>query len=124
MPIDPHQKDFEAHGQLHACAASGATSFGRTLRLRSRCQSSACLLGSSRLEKAPPRAQRDKSNSAFPISAPTPITQSVRDFALLLFPAVVLFIAVSLKTGMNEDMHYILPGFPFVFIGVAGFSGI
>jgi hypothetical protein len=53
-----------------------------------------------------------------------PDAHSFRDLAILLLPALVFVIVVSSKTGMNEHMRYILPAFPFVFIGVAGIFGI
>jgi hypothetical protein len=39
-----------------------------------------------------------------------------RDEFVLLFPATVIFIIVSSKSGFSEHMRYILPTFPFVFI--------
>jgi hypothetical protein len=49
-------------------------------------------------------------------SLPTPF----RDLFILLFPALVIFAVVSSKTGMNEHMRYVLPSFPFLFVGLSG----
>lgn len=39
-----------------------------------------------------------------------------RDEFILLFPAVVVFVVVSSKTGFSEHFRYALPCFPFVFV--------
>jgi hypothetical protein len=44
---------------------------------------------------------------------------SFRDLFILIFPPLVIFVVVSSKTGMNEHMRYVLPSFPFIFIGLS-----
>jgi hypothetical protein len=44
---------------------------------------------------------------------------SFRDEFILLFPALVIFAAVSSKTGFSEHMRYVLPSFPFFFIWIS-----
>ena len=54
--------------------------------------------------------------TAYGLQAPA----SSPDLIILLFPALVIFIVVSAKTGINEHMRYVLPSFPFVFIAISG----
>ncbi len=44
---------------------------------------------------------------------------SRRDLFILLAPPLVIFVAVSSKTGFSEHMRYVLPCFPFAFVWVA-----
>jgi hypothetical protein len=41
------------------------------------------------------------------------------DEAILLFPAFVIFVVVSSKTGFSEHTRYVLPAFPFFFIAIS-----
>ena len=40
----------------------------------------------------------------------------ILEWALLLLPAVVVFVVASLETGFSRSFRYVLPCFPFVFI--------
>jgi len=42
-----------------------------------------------------------------------------KDFLILLLPPLVIFCVVSSKTGFSEHFRYVLPCFPFVFIGIS-----
>jgi len=42
-----------------------------------------------------------------------------RDEAVLLAPAVTVFVFVSLQTGFNHHCRYVLPCFPFAFIAIS-----
>jgi len=42
-----------------------------------------------------------------------------KDFFVLLTPPLVIFCVVSSKTGFSEHFRYVLPCFPFAFIGIA-----
>jgi hypothetical protein len=44
---------------------------------------------------------------------------SFPDVFPLLLPPLVIFIVVSSKTGINEHIRYVLPSFPFAFIGLS-----
>jgi hypothetical protein len=39
-----------------------------------------------------------------------------RDELILMAPAIVIFVAVSFETGLNEHLRYVLPAFPYVFV--------
>jgi 4-amino-4-deoxy-L-arabinose transferase-like glycosyltransferase len=43
----------------------------------------------------------------------------VRDEAILLFPAAVIFVFVSSQTGFSEHMRYVLPCFPFTYVFIS-----
>ncbi len=49
-------------------------------------------------------------------------TIAFRDGFVLLMPPLVIFVVCSAKTGFSEHFRYVLPCFPFVFIGIACFS--
>lgn len=44
---------------------------------------------------------------------------SVRDELLLAVPPIVVFILVSVHTGFNHHLRYVLPVYPFVFVSVS-----
>jgi len=56
-------------------------------------------------------------NSLSTIQAPR-----LRDEIILLFPALLIFIVVSSKTGFSEHFRYVLPCFPFAFIFIIRFT--
>jgi hypothetical protein len=41
---------------------------------------------------------------------------AIRDELVLLFPAIVIFVVVSSKTGFSEHFRYVLPVFPLIFV--------
>jgi hypothetical protein len=63
---------------------------------------------------------RSENLASSPPTTHCPPATSLRDLVILLFPALVIFAVVSAKTGMNEHMRYVLPSFPFAFIGLSG----
>jgi hypothetical protein len=46
------------------------------------------------------------------------------DEMILLFPSVILLIFVSSQTGFSRHFRYVLPAFPFFFIGISKIAEI
>lgn len=46
-----------------------------------------------------------------------------RDLLVLLLPPLMIFAAMSSKTGFSEHFRYVLPCFPFPFVGIAAVFG-
>jgi 4-amino-4-deoxy-L-arabinose transferase-like glycosyltransferase len=69
----------------------------------------------------------DHSRSAAPFShgdrnvavGPTPEQSTWRDEVVLLSPAIVVLLVVSLQIGFNHHLRYVLPAFPFLFVWVS-----
>jgi hypothetical protein len=139
LGIDMQQRDFENYGRpsylrgewrdhgwwyyyLYACAIKvplGLWAIG-VLGL------SALVVRGFGIRSSGPRNDRyggskQATSCESPVSAPqSSEDDSSRDMFILLLPPLVIFAIVSLKTGFNEHLRYVLPSFPFVYIGISG----
>ena len=124
--IDIQQKDFELYGRqsylrgawqnrgwwyyyLYACAIKvplGLWALG-------------CVLLILRLRRLFKFGHQGLDVEQLPSGFSTCSTSTLRDEFVLIFPAIVIFIIVSSKSGFSEHTRYVLPAFPFYFVAAS-----
>jgi 4-amino-4-deoxy-L-arabinose transferase-like glycosyltransferase len=68
------------------------------------------------------RLQRTLAGQRRKSSNPGLRTATGGDELVLLLPAALIFVVVSLKVGFNEHFRYVLPCLPFVFVWISGLA--